>query len=182
MHRIVSLLLILIIMATVHGCGGPDFEAKPGFKPTVSFEIRRASHEPIGEWEAMTMQRGVGEYYVSPDVELGNADLTGTSVTFHQDPQGNKRYPEVILFFTEEGSKKLASMTRDLATAADPVAAFMDNLQSGPRPRYAAFIVDGEILIAPRVRAVITQGFINVPLELSTKEDAESLAKGLIGK
>lgn len=193
MHQITKLILFVFVVIISNGCGShgpsPDFVAKPGFKPTVRFEIRRASYKPVDGWIEQGVKGTDLKYHICPEVEITNADLRGTSIFYQEYPNENIKHPEILFFLTKQGNHKFKKMTRELASDGLTITVDLpDNLNKGDKPikgvkpRYAAFLIDGEIYSAPKIMSEITQGFFNIPLESSSKEEAEVIVKGLIGQ
>jgi preprotein translocase subunit SecD len=112
------------------------------------FTLNAASAEAVPGWQKMEIEdRSV---WVNPTPALTAADIQGA------EPGTNPNYGQfVTVVFTEAGARKM----RELSTAQ------MDKL--------IAMVLDGKVIMAPRVRSVISNDCIvtgKAPAGLSTDE------------
>jgi len=119
------------------------------------FELRLASHEKVEGWE---MVPGPGPLnnpvWISPEVALTKADIARA---WPDRCRENK--PCVGVLFTEEGSLKMARLTKS------HIGEFL------------AVILDGQVIMVPKIGAEISrEAMIDGNF---TEEEAVSIAKGL---
>jgi len=149
----------------------PSTKAKSKFgqsgKPSLTFEVRRASREPVDGWKAATNNHDQRTIYLAPQTEFTNVDLSSTGV--RKDGDG---YWQIVLRLNEAATEKLSTISGELF-----------EIRNTPRG-LVAFIVDGEVLCAPITNAQITDGVI--PLSIFRKDfseqDANRIAKGIVGQ
>ena len=120
----------------------------------LRFEVRLLADEPTAGWSAAPDPFDDRQVYLSPNVELSNADVAKA----WYDPAGGEH--RVGLLLTEEGAVKLAKLMKR---------------HIGER---LALIVDGRILSAPVIAAEITGGRALIQGNLTEKE-ARAVAEGL---
>jgi preprotein translocase subunit SecD len=150
--------LLQIVCVSLAGltCTPQPAADKPGKKPRIRLEFRRAETKPAeGLTEATEAGTGTKVYlHKAPD--LTNEDVAEARVA---DAFGR---PAIEFVFTKEGARKMARLTEE------------------HRDKPVALVVDGKVLSAPTVRgklstkAMITGRF--------TKEEAEKVVKALSGK
>jgi len=173
MYRFRDLLLIGSIGVIGHGCAqqGVDFVARPGFKPTIRFEIRRASCDAVDGWAVRSLKGKSHTLYISPEVEISNSDIERVSVTVRRDSERSSEEPLVVIRLTKTGSQKLSKLTGDIAERGGTGA-----------KRTSALLVDGEVIVEVRATAQLTGGIFVLPRDFASSAEAESFAKGLIGQ
>ncbi len=88
--------------------------------------------------------------------------ISGATAGYQQDDKGNNEIV-IQIMLTDEGAKKFADMTRE---------AYNNNRAS------IAIYYDGEILTAPSVQAVISDGHVVIP-QFDSIEEAEEMASVL---
>jgi preprotein translocase subunit SecD len=124
-------------------------------KPAVKVEIRRAEKEKAEGLTEATVEGTKEKVYLHKTAELTNADIADAKV------EGDKN-PEIRVTLTKAGAEKMRKVTEE------------------HRNKPLAIVIDGKVISAPVVRAVIGE---NVAITGNfTKEEAERIAKGLKGK
>lgn len=122
------------------------------------FEVRLASHEKVEGWESVPGPGpGKTPVWISPEAALTNRDVDDAYVSLTHEGE-----PYVGVLFTEEGSLKIAHLTK---------------LHIG---EILAIMIDGRVTMAPKIREEITGGRAQISGNF-TIEEAGSLAKGLSG-
>jgi preprotein translocase subunit SecD len=119
------------------------------------FELRLASHEKVEGWERVP---GPGPsntpVWISPEVALTNRDVARAYAD--RTPDGK---PCVGVVFTEDGALNMSRLTRSHIG------------------ELLAIMIDGRVVMAPRIRAEISrEAMINGNF---TEEEAGSIAKGI---
>lgn len=109
-----------------------------------------------GKWE---LTKDINELVKVSSITLTNSDISGAGIGTQQDDKRNEQII-ITLHMTDEGSKKFADMTSE---------AYNNNMAR------IAIWYDGEILSAPPVQAVITDGHA-VITGFSSVEEAEKVA------
>jgi preprotein translocase subunit SecD len=133
-----------------------DTQASAAETPAVRFEMRLGAMKPVAGWTVHTVEPDSRPVYVSPHVELDNADVASA---WHQ-PAGEAHH--VGLLLTEEGALKLARLTKRHLGA------------------HVALLVDGRLVAAPRIAAEITQGRAVINGAFAEPE-ARDVAAGIVG-
>ncbi|REK12007.1 MAG: hypothetical protein DWQ37_13385 [Planctomycetota bacterium] len=103
---------------------------------SAQIEIRRAEYQPGPELTQIEVEEGQQPIYLHDEVELSGKHFKTASV---RDEQGHYAV-EVTL--TDEGAKKMGTLTK------------------GHMNRPLAILVDGKLVMAPRVRSKIGQKFV----------------------
>ena len=176
----------LFVLIAACGCNRdvPRFMARPGAKPTCSFELRRAEPTAKDEIVEQTLKGTHATFYLYPEVELSNADLLCTAVRVADNEADAARGPIVDLFLTKAGTRKLA----DLAKGCDPRDGPTDleiwvEGKKAPAPLYVAVLIDGQLVVAPEVGAhVVTAGVIPLQMGFVSQAEAEKTARALVGE
>ena len=122
-----------------------------------TFELRLASHEKVEGWELVPGPGPENDLiWISPEVGLTNGDV---ALAYPTRTRENK--PCVGVVFTEEGSLKMARLTKSHIG------------------EWLAVIFDGRVTWVPRIREGISEQAI---MEGNfTEEEVESIAVGLSG-
>ena len=153
-HTVLVFTVLAVIFTTALTAAGLSGDQTGKHK----FELRLASHEKVEGWERVP---GPGPenapIWISPEVGLTNGDV---ALAYPTRTRENK--PCVGVVFTEEGSLKMARLTKS------HVGEFL------------AVMIDGRVTRAPKIRAGITGGQAIIEGNF-TEEEVESIAKGLSG-
>lgn len=144
------------------GCGPATFQQTG--KPTRTIEFRRASLDPVAEWEEFIQANGE-KLYISPTAEVTSADVAGTRM--EPDPEGP---PAIRMNFDDAGALKLKQLTSDLL--------FVPERQERLR---LAVLIDGKLHSAPKVTEPLDSGYGVISLYKWSDSDALALAKGVVG-
>jgi preprotein translocase subunit SecD len=129
---------------------------KPDDKPAVKVEIRRAEKEKAEGLTEATIEGTNEKVYLHKTAELTNADVADAKV------EGTDKNLEIRVTLTKAGGEKMRKITEE------------------HRNKPLAIVIDGKVISAPVVKAVIGE---NVAITGSfTKEEAERIAKGIKGK
>ena len=162
------LLIAGVACAVVTGCSRPGIEYPRSGAAALKFEVRRGSMVDVPGWQVPPSQwwwspeNDPPLKCVSPQAELSNDDLAGTSV--RTDDMGNS---QIVIRLTEAATSRFAKLSADLANPAGDL-------------RHLVFVVDGKVLAAPTVTAPIRDGVIvlSVPLD---EPEARRIAAGIVG-
>jgi preprotein translocase subunit SecD len=130
---------------------------KPPDKPAAKLEIRRAENEPAEGLTEATVPGSKEKVYLHKAAELTNADIAAARAT--EDTSGK---PAVEVTLTKEGAQK------------------MRELSEKQKNKPLAILVNGKLIAAPTVRAVI--GEKAVIAGNFTKDDVDKLVKALTPK
>jgi preprotein translocase subunit SecD len=129
---------------------------KPDEKPAVKVEIRRAEKEKADGLTEATVEGTKEKVYLHKTAELTNADIAEAKV------EGTDKNLEIRVTLTKAGGEKMRKVTEE------------------HRNKPLAIVIDGKVISAPVVKAVIGE---NVAITGSfTKEEAERIAKGIKSK
>lgn len=158
--------MFLVGLAVLIGCSPTTVEYESSRAPWLSLELRRCSTDSAEGWKSILFSP-VGAstaetLYISPSVEISNADLKSTSI--QQDTTGTW---VIVLRLHESARSRFGEFSTKLAAETEH------------RERLAV-IVDGKTLIAPYVTAPMTDGVISVTGPF-TEEEARYIAKGIVG-
>jgi hypothetical protein len=125
-----SVLMILILAAFPSPLGkNQDVETK-----VAGFEMRLAAEQPMEGWVKGKIVGEDQEVFLSPTPALTAKDID--RVSFYDDPNGE---PCIGMDFTDAGSQNLWTAT---------------SMNVGKR---LAIVLDGQIIVAPRINAAIRQ-------------------------
>lgn len=141
--------------------------------PSITFEVREASQQPVAGFSEMINKRTGEIIFVDPQVAFSNKDLRSASVVEQPDGDGQSM-PIIVVSFTEEAAKEFASFTARYIPPAYAVP--VGSLRS------VAILIDGEVWFAPVIREPVTGGRCFIPFGFGTKEDAVYIAKGMTGR
>ena len=129
----------------------------PGsYKDGVRFELRLASMEKVDGWKSV-MNSWDQPVWVSPTISLNNSDVAQASA----EHMGDKY--SVNLWFTEEGTLKLARLTK---------------ANIGKR---VAIMVNERAIFVPQITDEIAGGRAVIAGDFA-EEEARSLAEGIIAR
>lgn len=148
-----SRILSAMIILTLTG-----YATMPGAQPKVLLEFRACETSATAGFLPMTSAESQKTIYVSQEAALSNEDVASSRVIM--DPQGNYN---IQIEFTEVGAIKLANATE----------------QSLNKP--LGILVDGRLICAPIVNEKIEGGKALISGQF-TKEEAERIANGIVGK
>ena len=124
----------------------------------IEFELRLASYENVEGWEiGLLPGPPKTPVWISPEAALTNTDIASAW------PQPNADGFSVVFMLTEEGSLKLARLTK---------SHIGENV---------AIMVDGRVMSAPKIMAEITGGRAMINGKF-TEEEAGLLAEGIMMK
>lgn len=166
----ISMTFVFMLLAFV-GCSKKDKEnisyyfLSPGNTPSITFEVRKAEQQQTGILEEVSVNGQQQKIYLHSEVLLTNDDISKTSVEMQQI-RDNEKIPQINVYFTPEGSDKLAEIAA--THMQKPIAILLDG-QAVSCP-----VIVGQTRGALGVLA-ITDAF-------QSREDAESAAKGLVGQ
>ena len=168
-----SLFLTGSLYATIRFHSPEKYTTHFGSTPSISFEIREASLQPVEGFAKMT-NRGTGTpIYIHPVAEFSNKDVCSTSVANNPSKE-DATTPTIIVSFTEEAAHRFAGFT---ARCAPPAwAAPIDSR------RRIAVLVDGQVWFAATTSGPITGGRCFVPCPSGDKQYAVRIAKGIMGQ
>ena len=162
------LLVCAFVCVLLLGCDSPGTEYLQTDNPRLDFAARRASPRPVPGWEKVETPGSAffsseDVLYLSPDIELTNADIQSTGV--------EKRGPDgswlVVLHLGERAKRRFADLSSDMADE--------------PREMLAV-LVEGKIASAPTVVDPVTDGVLRVGGTFSeSEEEARKIAKGIVG-
>lgn len=165
---VISWLCILILLGA-SGCSSKEDEDSvsqyhvfPGSTPTVTFEVRKAEQQPGNNLEEVRVKGLSQTIYLHPKVLLTSVDIRETGVEMHQIGDEEK-LPQVNVFFTPEGSDKLAEIAETHMN------------------KQIAILLDGKVVSCPWIKGP-TVGGLAISNAFKSREDAESVAKGLVGQ
>lgn len=158
-------LLCIIGCASLIGCNPSGTEYQQTGRPSLRFELRRASTERVDGWEQIdSPYAGDSEpLYLAPTPELTNDDLRSTGVRL-----GTTGFWIVVLTLNEQAKTRFGELSKEMAR------------ETTTRERLAV-IVEGELLVAPFVSAPMTDGIIPVSGPFS-EDEARRIAKGIVGR
>jgi preprotein translocase subunit SecD len=172
-------IILLLIIATVGGSFlysgggvGPDpieMFSQTG-SPTVLLEMRAASTIAGPEFpNEMVNPDGLPKgkpLFISDKAGLTSADVKSAGA--------RKQESEWVIEveFTEDGAKKLTSLTREL---------IVDDMNRELATERLAILLDGKLAAAPVVRHVIDGGKAQLHLHTLSEAEATKLAKGIVG-
>lgn len=160
------LMLCIIGCAALTGCSPSGTEYQRAGTPSLRFELRRASMERVHGWEPIDSPVAAANsepLFLAPTPELTNDDLQSAGVEL--DSTGNWT---VVLRLNEQAKARFGELSRKMAR------------ETTERERLA-FIIDGELIVAPFVTAPMTAGLIPVSGPFS-EDEARRLAKGIVGR
>jgi hypothetical protein len=150
-HAVLVLAIIFTTALTAAGLSGYQTGKH-------KFELRLASHKKVEGWErAAGPGPGNTPVWISPEVALTNGDVARA----WPDRAGENK-PCVGVLFTEEGTLKMARLTKS------HIGEFL------------AVILDGRVTRAPRIREEITGGRALIEGSYFTEEEAKLIAKGIL--
>ena len=124
---------VVLLLACSVGTA-PLPQDKPDEKPHVKIEFRLAETAPAEGLTEATEAGTKNKVYLHKTAELTNSDIDRAAPA--KDANGN---PVVELSFTKDGAKKMAKMTGD-------------NINKS-----LAILVDGKVILAPRIKAQISE-------------------------
>ena len=140
-------------------------------QPGVKVEFRRAENQP-GEGLVEAAVAGAAQkVYLHASADVTNADIAEARAAFD-----SQQKPVVEITFTEEGAKKMATLTAEHRNK--PLAILVDGKVIGAPP--LAIQVDGQVLGAPVVRDTISQ-----QAQITgnfTQEEVDRIVRGINGK
>lgn len=174
-------MLLAASVAVACGCSreAPQFRVRPGAKPTCSFELRRAEPAAAEGLVPRTVKGSRATYYLYPEVELSNADLLGASVRAADQYEDPSEGPGLCLFFTKAGARKLSELTEECGIEDRE---FILACKLPPPALYLAVLIDGELIMAPRVLVHLTGGVIPFQAGFAGEAEAEKTARALVGE
>lgn len=139
----------LCLLLFLISCSSPEKNAEP-----VTLELRRAESESANNLTEMVMHGSDKKFYLHNEILLTNDDVESASPVLH----GKRLVVEVVL--TEAGKKKFARVTEE-------------NLN-----KHLGILIDGQLILAPVVRAPIKEGKMIITGNLS-EEEINRIANGL---
>ena len=163
----ISMTGVFMLLAFI-GCSKKDKETisyyflSPGNTPSITFEVRKAEQQQTGNLEEMSINRQQQKIYLHSEVLLTNDDISKTCVEMHQI-RDDEKFPQVDVFFTPGGSDKLAEIA----------ATHMQ--------KQIAILLDGKVVSCP-VIVGRTTGVLVITNAFQSRENAVSVAKGLVGQ
>lgn len=165
-HGVIRISMFVVVVAVLVGCSPTTVEYESSRAPWLSLELRRCSTESAEGWKSILFSP-VGAsapetLYISPSVEISNADLKSTSI--QQDATGTWM---IVLRLHESARSSFGEFSTKLVAETEN------------RERIAV-IVDGKTLVAPFVTAPMTDGVISITGPF-TEEEARYIAKGIVG-
>jgi hypothetical protein len=150
------------LVAGVAQRGTPQFKMKSGAGPSVAFEIRETAQQLSNGCTAM-VQKVTGEtIFVHSRAVFSNGDIRGVSVDESTGPDGQS-VPVITVIFTDEATERFAAFTAK-------------NID-----RSVAILVGGEVWWAPIISDPMTAGRCFIPFRVGEKDEAERIAKGIVG-
>ncbi len=155
--------LCLLAALAVAGCAKPPFaEFTPPMTPEVAFELRLATATPRdGATPAVLPGPHPQTVYLSPVVEFTNADVVRTRVVIRKGEYESSSLAEVHL--SRDAAARMAELTR------------------GHQDEMMAILLDGKVMMAPTIKAVITDRFTVSGREM-THDEVVTLARNLAGQ
>ena len=144
--------LNLFIILLLFSCSNSN--KKPDL---VSLELRKAEIEPADSLIEMVMHGTQEKFYLHNEILLSNQDVESASPVLY----GKRLVVEVIL--TQQGKEKFARLTEE-------------NLN-----KHVGIVIDGQLILAPVVRAPIKEGKMIITGNLS-EEEINHIADGIVFK
>jgi preprotein translocase subunit SecD len=148
---IIFMMILFISSATLRAS-----DLSGSYKDGVSFELRLASMEKVEGWKSVTTP-WKQSVWISPAISLSNTDVAQASAE-----QRGAKY-SVNLWFTEEGTLKLARLTKA-------------NIG-----KYVAIMVNERAVSVPKIMDEISGGRAMIEGNF-TEEEARLLADGIMAK
>jgi preprotein translocase subunit SecD len=137
--------------------GGALTADKPDDKPSVKVEFRRAEKAAAEGLTEATIEGTKEKVYLHKTADLTNADVAEARVIVETD-----KHPAIEIVFTKEGVAKMKKVSEE------------------HRNKPLAIVVDGKVISAPVLKAVISEKAMITGT--FTKEEADRIAKGVKGK
>lgn len=147
-----------IVVSLCLGCFFLVAAEKSAEKATVKVEFRRAEKAPAEGLTEAVVAGSKDKVYLHKTAEITNADIDSARAT--EDAAGK---PVVEVTLTEEGARKMRRLTEE------------------HKDKPLAILVDSKVIAAPTVRSTISEKALMIS-GLSTKDEAEKLAKGIKAK
>lgn len=142
----------LIVILFLFGCGGA--EKKPEM---IRVEFRLAETEPAEGLTQMSIPGLEEKFYVQDEVLLSNEDI---QFAF---PVKRQEHSVIELTFTEAGKEKFARITKENVG------------------KKMGVLIDGELIMAPTIRAPILEGKAIIDGNFS-EEEADKIANAIMLK
>jgi preprotein translocase subunit SecD len=148
-----------VLLAAAVGCAGaaPGWADEAADGPKVKVEIRKAETRKADGLTAATVAGTTTKVYLHKTAELTAADIAGATLSLDGD-----KNPRIELTLTRAGGRKMADLSKDRAN------------------KPLAILVDGTVIAAPVVKAVVTDR-VMVTGKFS-REEAEKLVAAVRGK
>jgi hypothetical protein len=141
--------------------------------PSVVFEIREASQYPVTGFTEMINKKTGEKVYVDTISAFSNDDLHSAAVVERSGTE-DQLVPMIIVSFTDDAAKEFSNFTARFVPPSHAVP--VDSLRS------VAILIDGEVLFVAAIHEPVTGGRCFIPFGFGTKQDAERIARAIIGK
>jgi preprotein translocase subunit SecD len=148
--------LILVGMCLSSGLATAD--DKPKDKPSVKVEFRRAEKEAAEGLTEATVEGSKDKVYLHKTAELTNDDIAEAKAS-----EDANKHPSVSITLTKDGAAKMKKLTEE------------------HRDKPLAILVDGKVISALIIKAVISHGKAEIT-GIFSEEEVEKLAKSIKGK